>query len=80
MDPIYNLINQIEQRGFVDDLQCGAVYALPKGGKAVITAISENRITIELIVDTPGEERTVVGRMEPHGLNLSSDFHGPVNP
>ena len=80
MDSIYSLINQIERQGGTEGVRCGTVYALPKGGQAVITAVSEDRIAIELIVPTSSEGRTVTSRMEPLGLHLPSDFHGPVNP
>ena len=80
MDSIFNLINQIEQQSGTEGMRCGAIYELPNGGGAVVTAVGEDRITIELIVLTAREGETTTSTIEPLGLHLSSDFHGPINP
>ena len=80
MASIFNLINQIEQQSGTEGMRRGEIYELPNGGKAVVKAVGEDRITIELIVLTASEGETTTGRMEPLGLHLPSDFHDPVNP
>ena len=79
MDSIYILIDQIERESGIESVRCGTAYALPKGGQAMITAVGEDRLTIELIVPASSERTTLTGGGEPVPLHQQSDFYGPVN-